>query len=181
MSQITVGSRVRLRGTDIIGYVLEVGDKIDFEGARVLWQDITGTKRSNLIDALCLYGEQPELQTMRVSVVLYTGQSEVEANAVVDHSILKMRNKEPIKGSGVTIMIDDVYKRFELETGNYIVSIRGIVVEGAEKFDSGQTSTSFEIVNKIPDYTGSPIPDNFNAYFKECEMQYISKYEKKKE
>ena len=62
MDGIVVGSRVRLRGTDVVGYVLAIDSAIDYDGVCVLWQDIIGTKRSNMIGALCLYGEQPELK-----------------------------------------------------------------------------------------------------------------------
>lgn len=61
--------------------------------------------------------------------------------------ITRMNNKEPIKGLGITLMIDVVTKRFELETGNHIVGFEGVAVEGAEKFDIKQARTSFEIVD----------------------------------
>lgn len=71
MDRIAVGSRVRLSGTDVIGYVLEMDSTIDCDGVCVLWQDTIGTKRSNMIDALCLYGEQPVVESKRISGAQY--------------------------------------------------------------------------------------------------------------
>lgn len=147
MDGIVVGSRVRLRGTDVVGYVLAMDGTIDYDGVYVLWQDIIGTKRSNMIGALCLYGEQPELKPKRLSGSQYVGRSEVVAAAVEKYLREQMSAKKPIKGLGITLMIDVVTKHYDIETGNHVVGFEGVAVTGAEKFDATRARTSFEIVD----------------------------------
>jgi len=147
MERIVVGSRVRLRGTDIIGYVLSI-QLADNASDRmyVLWEDQRGTKRSSRIEDLCLYGEQS--QPKRMYMTSYIGRSEVEAAAMEKYLLEQMVNRKPIKGLGITMMIHVMTKKFELETGNHTVSFIGVVVEGSDKINIGQVSTSFEIVDK---------------------------------